>query len=311
MPISRETSAAAGTIVSWGGDLAGSTDSDQRVSSLTPAGDVVAVPTAALAFGAANVADGGGTLRFGPTATPLVRRNAALSANIPALTFTAADGITLGGSATGPIIHQGSRVSFTIVATERAAVDANGLSTPNAVTIGSPAASSGSLRGTVSFALNVRNNTDTGNCALLSYDAGHVLTIAPSGVSFIQVTNSQLWFTWTVSAPTFGHYPQQINALPTTLKIRSQAPHATATGANRTPGILQLEVPAAVGGGAESYVNVLIAATDHARIDGTIADTETSLLLRRNVGGAFSLQRVSMGAADSGGAGFKLLRVAN
>lgn len=41
------------------------------------------------------------------------------------------------------------------------------------------------------------------------------------------------------------------------------------------------------------------------------ADGETAMLVRRNVGGAFSLQRVSMGAADSGGAGFKVLRVPN
>lgn len=45
--------------------------------------------------------------------------------------------------------------------------------------------------------------------------------------------------------------------------------------------------------------------------DVGIADTQTALLVRRNVGGAFSLQRVSMGAVDSGGVGFKLLRVAN
>lgn len=41
------------------------------------------------------------------------------------------------------------------------------------------------------------------------------------------------------------------------------------------------------------------------------ADTETALLVRRNVGGALTLQRVSMGTMDSGGAGFKLLRVPN
>jgi hypothetical protein len=41
------------------------------------------------------------------------------------------------------------------------------------------------------------------------------------------------------------------------------------------------------------------------------ADGQTALLLRRNVGGSFTLQRVSMGAADSGGAGFKVLRVPN
>ena len=41
------------------------------------------------------------------------------------------------------------------------------------------------------------------------------------------------------------------------------------------------------------------------------ADGETALLVRRNVGGAYSLQRVSMGAADSGGVGYKVLRVPN
>lgn len=41
------------------------------------------------------------------------------------------------------------------------------------------------------------------------------------------------------------------------------------------------------------------------------ADGQTAMLVRRNVGGSFSLQRVTMGVADSGGVGFKLLRVAN
>ena len=40
-------------------------------------------------------------------------------------------------------------------------------------------------------------------------------------------------------------------------------------------------------------------------------DTETALLLRRNVGGTFSVVRVTMGKPDSGGAGFKVLRVPN
>lgn len=48
-----------------------------------------------------------------------------------------------------------------------------------------------------------------------------------------------------------------------------------------------------------------------ARVDSQVADGETAFLVRRNVGGVLTLQRVSMGASDSGGAGFKLLRVAN
>jgi hypothetical protein len=41
------------------------------------------------------------------------------------------------------------------------------------------------------------------------------------------------------------------------------------------------------------------------------ADGETALLVRRNVAGAFTVQRVSMGAIDSGGSGYKVLRVPN
>jgi len=41
------------------------------------------------------------------------------------------------------------------------------------------------------------------------------------------------------------------------------------------------------------------------------ADTETALLIRRNVAGVFTTERVSMGDPDSGGLGFKLLRVPN
>lgn len=43
----------------------------------------------------------------------------------------------------------------------------------------------------------------------------------------------------------------------------------------------------------------------------SIADGETSLLLRRNVSGSYSMERVSMGSADSCGTGYRCLRVQN
>jgi hypothetical protein len=46
-------------------------------------------------------------------------------------------------------------------------------------------------------------------------------------------------------------------------------------------------------------------------LDDVYADGETALLLRRNVGGVFSLVRISMGAPDSGGTGYRILRVPN
>jgi hypothetical protein len=43
----------------------------------------------------------------------------------------------------------------------------------------------------------------------------------------------------------------------------------------------------------------------------TPANDETALMIARNLGGTITTQRVSMGAADSGGTGFRLLRVSN
>jgi hypothetical protein len=50
---------------------------------------------------------------------------------------------------------------------------------------------------------------------------------------------------------------------------------------------------------------------DLALLSATINANETALWLRRNVAGTFSLVRVSMGAPDSGGTGFRVLRVPN
>lgn len=61
-------------------------------------------------------------------------------------------------------------------------------------------------------------------------------------------------------------------------------------------------------------INELIAiaaAIDAAMQFSTPADTETALIISRNVSGTLSFQRVSMGAANSAGAGFKTLRVPN
>ena len=51
--------------------------------------------------------------------------------------------------------------------------------------------------------------------------------------------------------------------------------------------------------------------TAQVQISEPSTSDDTILLLRVNRGGSTSLSRVSIGAADSGGAGFRLLRVAN
>lgn len=61
---------------------------------------------------------------------------------------------------------------------------------------------------------------------------------------------------------------------------------------------------------ATNALGFAIGGNEGARLSEPAAD-ETALLVRRNLGGTLSLQRVSMGTTDSGGTGFRLLRVPN
>ncbi|MEM4497783.1 MAG: hypothetical protein QW692_03035 [Nitrososphaerota archaeon] len=60
-----------------------------------------------------------------------------------------------------------------------------------------------------------------------------------------------------------------------------------------------------------SEIAFQIAGVDLAMLRSEIADGETALLIRRNVGGTYSVVRVSMGPPDSGGTGYRVLRVPN
>ncbi|MEM4498067.1 MAG: hypothetical protein QW692_04485 [Nitrososphaerota archaeon] len=60
-----------------------------------------------------------------------------------------------------------------------------------------------------------------------------------------------------------------------------------------------------------SEIAFQIAGVDLAMLRDAIADGETALLIRRNVGGTYSVVRVSMGPPDSGGTGYRVLRVPN
>ncbi len=64
------------------------------------------------------------------------------------------------------------------------------------------------------------------------------------------------------------------------------------------------------------YVSVFakktgVAVTEVMRINPAAAADETALLIERNLAGTFTLQRVSMNAVDTAGAGFRALRVPN
>ncbi len=213
---------------------------------------------------------------------------------------------------------------------------ANNVVTTGSYSAGTTPATTGDIRLPNNGAgIVVRNAANSANLTMLTLDSSNIGSIGSmsSGITAIQAT-SAIGFTlnstsvanisttalnvlvppsviWAkgVASPAISQAAQTTDVACNAFTVTSQGPFASATGTNRNPpGFI---VPAAAAGGTEGAHKFTIAATVHAQVDGTIADTETSLLLRRNVGGAFTLQRVTMGAADSGGAGFKVLRVAN
>lgn len=65
--------------------------------------------------------------------------------------------------------------------------------------------------------------------------------------------------------------------------------------------------------GASGTLTMRVNGTNVAQLsaDDDVATDETSLLVRHKAGGSFALERVSVGASDSGGTGYRVLRVPN
>ena len=86
-------------------------------------------------------------------------------------------------------------------------------------------------------------------------------------------------------------------------------------GAQSGVGVLADNIEGGVALRARGDVEVRVPgnpATTSFRVDVTDPPAgQTAILVRRNVGGTLSLQRVSVGAANSGGTGFRVLRVPN
>ncbi len=73
---------------------------------------------------------------------------------------------------------------------------------------------------------------------------------------------SQTWAA-TVTGVALNFTAKGTDAAPASLTLSPQAPWASATGTNRTPGDLILDVPLAVGGGIDSGVSIRWAGTEH------------------------------------------------
>lgn len=161
--------------------------------------------------------------------------------------------------------------------------------------------------------LSVRNNANSGNISILRHvgsndeirlgdttgDTTNTISVNPStsfvsrisGTSRLALTASELQvacttqitatpplftFVSTASSPRIDQTTRASDAAPQSLTIRAQAPFATATGANRTPGDLLLESPSPTNGGT-TYGRVAL------KSDGTeilVADKDSSGVAR-------------------------------
>ena len=97
--------------------------------------------------------------------------------------------------------------------------------------------------------------------------------IGVAGSPYITAASSEVLLhqsalTWSIAlTPVLSQTARATDAAPADLTIRSQAPWASATGANRTPGKIILAVPTPAGAGTQSYVRVDIDTTDNHRIE--------------------------------------------
>lgn len=156
------------------------------------------------------------------------------------------------------------------------------------------------------------NGVDVGDVALDSFTGGTQPMVTEIGSQYINGatrtrTNGVGYIGFGVQGPVGGAYGN------TTFEINN-APLQLVTLFNSDNALFLSSLPTN-GAYCEATTGRTVF-TDGSRnqavaIDATLAAGDTCLLLRRNVGGVFTVQRVSMGVVDSGGAGFKLLRVPN
>jgi hypothetical protein len=58
-------------------------------------------------------------------------------------------------------------------------------------------------------------------------------------------------------------------------------------------------------------MDIATGGTNVAHFNNTTTNNETAMMLLTRIGGVSTVKRVELGAADSGGAGYRMLRVLN
>lgn len=110
-------------------------------------------------------------------------------------------------------------------------------------------AASGTLRLQKGFSITSRNNAAGADLTVLTSDSSDVLTIAGGGFSALFFGPGQVQWPVGVSSPSLTHNANTADVACTNLTLTPQAPWASATGANRTPGSLVIALADPTNGG--------------------------------------------------------------
>jgi hypothetical protein len=212
--------------VTWGGDLAGSSNTVQTVVSLATSNETIPIATAALAFGSPTAT--AGIVRL-PESCTIQARNFANTANLKAIE-AASDSLVLGESGWDFTYLRGSRVYL--------------------------------QSGVEEIKVGGSSSHFTGP-SFTFFDTGGLVQMAKfaASTSSLSLSLSTFAFAEDTTTPTITQSTPIGNSATHDLLIRSQAPNAGASGANRSSGNLTLQAPAPITGGAQGTVSVKIAAS--------------------------------------------------
>jgi hypothetical protein len=105
-------------------------------------------------------------------------------------------------------------------------------------------------------------NVPTGGSIYLSFQG----SFGTAGSMTVNAATGLTWSTLT-TVPTLSQTTHTTDVATSPLTLRSQAPWASATGANRNPGNVIVEVPSPAAGGSSGKVSLVVSGTERAFVD--------------------------------------------
>jgi hypothetical protein len=188
-----------------------------------------------------------GTIRT-PNSSSITSRNNANSADLNIASTNSSDNITYGGTANSGIFvgtSTGNTIQFQFNGTTSHIFGSGYIS------VGTNPASAGFIRSPFNSAIVVsRNAANTADIEVVRVDTSAYIAFGQGGNSSgVRIYGVAAIFNDTTANPLFGQLGRQSDAATQSLTVSSQAPFATATGTNRVPGNLILNVPSPTNSG--------------------------------------------------------------